>query len=208
MRLQKNALYWQFCQFTKPGTSVKKSARHWSSDQLMKPRGAARLRLPQHHARAMQAKSSSSTPSRTTHRAGRPLPPRRRLNTERLHAGIAWVLRWLVCQRHGLNVAWLAREAPVGDQSLRDYLDFKHPEGWHTESRVALVLGYFPDELERLTRRWMRKYRHREQRRHAGEKDWRLRFPWEQGPPVEKPPDFQPLRPSERQQKTRQSDPG
>lgn len=140
----------------------------------------------------MQAKSSPSTSSRTAHRAGRPLPPRRRLNTERLHAGIAWVLRWLVCQRHGLNVAWLAREAPVGDQSLRDYLDFKHPEGWHTESRVALVLGYFPDELERLTRRWMRKYRHREQGRHAGEKDWRLRYPWEQSPPVEPPPGCQP----------------
>lgn len=142
--------------------------------------------------RAMQAKSSPSTSSRTAHRAGRPLPPRRRLNTERLHAGIAWVLRWLVCQRHGLNVAWLAREAPVGDQSLRDYLDFKHPEGWHTESRVALVLGYFPDELERLTRRWMRKYRHREQGRHAGEKGWRLRYPWEQSPPVEPPPGCQP----------------
>jgi hypothetical protein len=130
----------------------------------------------------MQAKSSSSTSSRTVSRAGRPLPRRRRLDTERLHAGIAWVLRGLVCQRHRLNVAWLAREAPVGDQSLRDYLELKHPEGWHTESRVALVLGYFPDELERLTRRWMRKFRHREQRQHAGEKDWRLRYPWEQAP--------------------------
>lgn len=128
----------------------------------------------------MQAQPSSfPTPSRIVSRVGRPLPKRRKLNTERLHAGIAWVLRWLVFQRHRLTVAWLARECGVGDQSLRDYLNLEHPEGWHTESRVALMLGFLPEELERLTRRWMRKYRHREQRQHAGERGWQLRFPWE-----------------------------
>lgn len=104
---------------------------------------------------------------------------RRKLDVGRLHLGMVWVCRFLIYERHDLNVAWLAREAPVGDQSLRDYLNYKHPEGWHTESLVVLVLGYLPDQLERLTRRWMRKYRHRESRLHGGEVDWCLHYPWE-----------------------------
>lgn len=108
----------------------------------------------------------------------RPLPRRRQLNTARLHAGIVWVAGRLI-HRYHLSVAWVAREARIGPQSLRDYLRGDHPNGWHTESQVALVLGRFPDELERLTRRRMRKFRRREQRRHAAEPRWTLHYPWE-----------------------------
>jgi hypothetical protein len=71
-----------------------------------------------------------------------------------------------------------------GERSLTIYLDKRELVTLMTlgSAPEALVLGYFPDELERLTRRWMRKFRHREQRQHAGEKDWRLRYPWEQAP--------------------------
>jgi hypothetical protein len=92
---------------------------------------------------------------------------------------MAWVLAFLIRVRYDVPVAWVAAMAGVGDQSLRDCLSFLRPDGWHTLSRTALLLGFYPDELERLTRRWMRKYRHREQRLHGMERGWRLLYPWE-----------------------------
>ncbi|MDZ4405853.1 hypothetical protein [Prosthecobacter sp.] len=127
----------------------------------------------------MAAKASFPTEPRQRNRIWRPLPRGRRVNVERLHAGIAWLIRHIVFVRLDLNVAELAREAGLSDQSVRDYLDLKHPEGWHTESHLTQALGYVPDELERLTWRWMRLYRRRERRKHAGEDRWTLLYPWE-----------------------------
>lgn len=127
----------------------------------------------------MQAKASSSShSSRKANRAGRPLRRRRRLDPEHLYQGMVWVVNGLL-ERHQLSPTRLARECGVGPQSVRDYLKGLHLYGRHTVARMALWLGYFPDEVEKLTRRWMRKYRHREKRRHADDPTWRLRYPWE-----------------------------
>lgn len=109
----------------------------------------------------------------------RPLRRRRKLDAERLHRGVVWVLRWLIFKRHDVTVAWVAREAGAKDQSVRDYLAYAHPHGWYIQSLVCPVLGYFPDEVERLARRWMRKFRRREKQDHAAERDWQLCYPWE-----------------------------
>lgn len=103
----------------------------------------------------------------------------KRLDVQRLHAGEAWWLRFLIVQRYGLSIEKVAARAGVGEATLRDYLKLRHPEAWGTCARAAEVLGYFPDEWERLVRRWMRRFRSRERRAHAGEPAWTLLYPWE-----------------------------
>ncbi|MCB1277021.1 hypothetical protein [Prosthecobacter sp.] len=91
---------------------------------------------------------------------------------------MVWVVRCLL-KRHELGPTWVARECGVGRQSLRDYLNGLCLHGRHTVAQVALLLGFFPDELEKLTRRWMRKYRRRQRREHTDDPRWTLRYPWE-----------------------------
>ena len=126
----------------------------------------------------MQAKPSS-VPPRRQRRKPRPC---RRLNVRRFHEGIAWVLAQIVTVRYELSVAALAAEAGVGEQTLREYLQLKHPDACTTADSTALAVGYFPDKLARLTRRWMRKYRHRCWRPKGGGGDGGKHYPWEQVP--------------------------
>jgi hypothetical protein len=120
-------------------------------------------------------------------RPPRPLPKRKRLDVRRLHEGVAWVLAFLILRRFGLLPAGAAQMANVGVQTVREYLRLDHPDAWCTAGLLAVALGFFPDELERLTRRWMRKFRHRESRLHAAEPGWCLRYPWELPGAVAKP---------------------
>lgn len=131
---------------------------------------------PSNHRCVMQAKPSS-VPSR---RLGRKLRASQRLNVRRYHEGIAWVLAQIVTRRYKLPVAALAAAAGVGEQTLREYLQIKHPDACTTGDRTALALGYFPDKVARLTRRWMRKYRHRCWRPRSAERDGERLYPWEQ----------------------------
>ena len=124
----------------------------------------------------MQAKPSSVSPRRQRRKPR----PCRRLNVRRFHEGIAWVLAQIVTRRYKLSVAALAAAAGVGEQTLREYLQLKHPDACTTADSTALAVGYFPDKLARLTRRWMRKYRHRCWRPGADATGGKRRYPWEQ----------------------------
>lgn len=43
-------------------------------------------------------------------------------------------------KRYGLGPTWVARDCRVGQQSLSDYLNGLHLNGWHTAAQVALLL--------------------------------------------------------------------
>ena len=96
----------------------------------------------------------------------------------------------LIHKRYEKSVAEMAARAGVGEETLREYLHLEHPEAWMTSSLTGLVLGLYPDDLEELTRRWMRKFRRREKKVHLGEADWKFTYPWEEGyRPPEQPSD-------------------
>jgi len=117
---------------------------------------------------------------------------RRKLDVPNVHLGMAWILGWLICKRYELSLAVVAADAHVGEQTLREYLRLLHPDAWTTGSLVALEVGYLPDELEALTRRWMRKFRCRMKRLHLGERDYVLHYPWEPDPNQEEQDSGQP----------------
>ena len=76
-------------------------------------------------------------------------------------------------------MAEIASRAGVGEETLREYLLFKHLEAWTTNNLTALALGLYPDHLEELTRRWMRKFRRRERQTRVNEPGWKFAYPWE-----------------------------
>ena len=113
------------------------------------------------------------------------MPPAKKLNLMKLHLGQAWVVGCLIHKRYEKSVAEMAARAGVGEETLREYLHLEHPEAWMTSSLTGLALGLYPDHLEELTRRWMRKFRRREKQTRAKEPDWKFAYPWE---PEYKPP--------------------
>lgn len=133
----------------------------------------------------MQETLSSGSARRKPSERVRVLPQAKRLNVGKLHAGEVWVVGQLIRKRYEKSVAEIASRAGVGEETLREYLLFKHPEAWTTNNLTALALGLYPDHLEELTRRWMRKFRRREKETRAKEPDWKFAYPWE---PEYKPP--------------------
>jgi transcriptional regulator with XRE-family HTH domain len=59
--------------------------------------------------------------------------------------------------RFGLSLVELARQARVGVQTLCDLEHGRHGARPETEWAVAHALGYEPEDLWRLTRRWLRR---------------------------------------------------
>ena len=128
----------------------------------------------------MQETLSSGSTRRKTSGRDRALPQAKRLNVGKLHAGEVWVVGQLIRVRYDKSVAEMASRAGVGEETLREYLHFKHLEAWTTNNLTALALGLYPDHLEELTRRWMRKFRRREKETRVNEPDWKFAYPWEE----------------------------
>ena len=116
-----------------------------------------------------------------TARAGRALP---RLDdavpVELMQRALAWVIRQLRL-RHGSDVLLLDGLPTIDTQTLLSFeegLDL--PCFWTIRSHLCHALHRHPDEVEALTRRWMRKLYHRQEAQHRGEVLWKLSFPWDQ----------------------------
>lgn len=130
---------------------------------------------------------TASLPQPNTARQGRPLP---RLDdavpVELMHRALAWVIQQLRL-RHGADVL-LLDGFPTMDVptvlSFEDCLDLPH--FWTVRSHLCHALHRHPDEVEALTRRWLRKLYHRQEAQHRGEVLWKLHFPWEVPAPAAK----------------------
>lgn len=90
-----------------------------------------------------------------------------------------WVLTQLRT-RQRLSVPELARRANIPLSTLREYERFQHLKIASTPHDYAQALGYSPEEIARLSCRWLRRYVVRQQRLHGQNRRWRPRFPWEQ----------------------------
>ena len=85
-------------------------------------------------------------------------------------------LRW------GWEAGELAKACGIGPSTLRDY---ERQERLHTLStpyKIGLRLGYLPEQVAELTRRWLRKYIRRQRVVCGKGADWWPPFPWEQKP--------------------------
>lgn len=111
----------------------------------------------------------------------KPPPPLKR-DVERFHKALAWWVGQLIKKRYELKMEQAAALAKVGKRTLEEYVAGLHPDAWTTFEKAVLGLGKRPEKLQDAVRCWIRAYRRREKRRHAGEPDWRLRWPWEQEP--------------------------
>jgi hypothetical protein len=125
----------------------------------------------------MQETLSSGSTRRKTSGQDRALPAAKRLNVGKLHAGEIRVVGQLIRKRYEKSVVEIASRAGVGEETLREYLLFKHPEAWTTNNLTALALGLYPDDLKELTRRWMRKFRRREKAARVKEAGWKFAYP-------------------------------
>lgn len=79
-----------------------------------------------------------------------------------------WVLKRLRL-RQKREVAEVAQMAHVGDRTLRDLEQQKHLNTAISSYVDACALGYHPDRIALLTRRWLRKYLRRVQPRRTND---------------------------------------
>ena len=80
----------------------------------------------------------------------------------------------------GLDLAALAREARLKNSTLRDYESHKALNSASTPFLLCHALGYPPERLVVLTRRWLRLYIRAQQREHQKPRGWMPKMPWEQ----------------------------
>lgn len=100
------------------------------------------------------------------------------MRVELLRAGMAWVL-WILRLKDGRSVSELARDADIGEETLREYEHGRHPDAWTTACKASYALGRHPDWVEKMTRRWITQLVYKQARANAGRKGWKLRFPWQ-----------------------------
>lgn len=92
---------------------------------------------------------------------------------------LGWVFKMLRI-RQGREVSQVAKRAHVGERTLRDLERQMHLNTALAPYAYAYALGYYPDQIARLTRRWLQKYLHRVRPRRTINGLWDPRFPWQQ----------------------------
>lgn len=94
---------------------------------------------------------------------------------------VGWV-EGLLLIRYSQTIPKLADLAHMAVQTVREYIHLKHPGAWFTSGTLGQALGRYPEDMVRLARRWLTKYRHRETALHGHERGWELKFPWDPPP--------------------------
>lgn len=123
------------------------------------------------------SESGGQAPARKEPR--QPPPPLKR-DVARLHKALAWWVGQLIKERYELRMEQAAALAKVGKRTLEEYVAGRHPDAWTTFEKTVLGLGKRPEKLQVAVRCWIRARLRQEKRRHQGEPDWRMRWPWEQ----------------------------
>lgn len=97
-----------------------------------------------------------------------------------LHADAqCWVLTQIrLRQKRDLKA--LAAKTTVGYNTLWELEHHRHLNTALAPYAYAHALGYRPDQISRLTRRWLRKYLCRERRLHGKDRTWMPKMPWKQ----------------------------
>jgi hypothetical protein len=114
--------------------------------------------------------------------AAGPKPRRRpRLEEEMPFELFAEALGWVHKRlriRQGRELSEIAKHAHVGERTLRDLEQQKHLNTALAPYAYAYALGYHPDRVALITRRWLRKYLRRVQPQRIMGGYWEPPFPW------------------------------
>ena len=135
----------------------------------------------------MKAKTSSKR-NRSRDRKGRGLTGDVEFPVEVERRALGWVFWWLRLRR-GWSAKEEAKEAKVGEQTVRDAeKGISKDLGWTTAMRLCRALKRPLPTLEVLAHRFIRRDYHRQKVAHHGESHWKMVYAWRRSdrPPFKK----------------------